>query len=69
MVKLVLPIVRQARGLTQAELAKRMEVPQQYISRWENNKHLPTLEQLVKLADVLHCRLDDLIDWEGDKDE
>lgn len=51
---------RKEKGLTQTELAERMGVNQIQVSRWENGKHLPTLEQFVVIADALNCSLDEL---------
>lgn len=51
---------RKEKGWTQTELAERVGVNQIQVSRWENGKHLPTLEQFVCIADALNCSLDEL---------
>lgn len=51
-------IERAKRGLTQKELAELAGVKQQHISRWECGKHIPTIEQLVSIAEALNCSLD-----------
>lgn len=51
---------RKEKGWTQTELAERVGVNQIQVSRWENGKHLPTLEQFVAIADALNCSLDEL---------
>ena len=60
MIKLEIAAIRKAKGITQAQLAALLDVPQPYISRWESGKHLPTLPQFVALADALSCTLDEL---------
>lgn len=51
---------RQEKGWTQKELAERVGTNQIQVSRWENGKHLPTLEQFVCIADAFKCSLDEL---------
>jgi ribosome-binding protein aMBF1 (putative translation factor) len=45
------------RGLTQAEIAKRMHTKQSVISRVENAKTVPSLSFLKRLADALNASL------------
>jgi transcriptional regulator with XRE-family HTH domain len=45
--------IRQARGLSQRQLAGRMQVPRTYISKIENAKAMPTLSSLARLATAL----------------
>lgn len=47
-------------GLTQTELAKRIEVRQSVISEYESGSVTPSVENLIRLADVLNCSLDEL---------
>ena len=51
---------RKAQGMTQAQLAAIVGVGQISISRWENDKHLPTLEQFISIASALNCSLNEL---------
>jgi transcriptional regulator with XRE-family HTH domain len=48
---------RQARGLTQGELAARAGTSQEQVSRWESGKRSPTVDQLARLLDVLGYEL------------
>ena len=43
---------RQKKGYTQEEVANRLHVTRQTISKWEKNYSVPDAEVLVKLADV-----------------
>lgn len=45
--------IRQARHMSQRQLAGRMQVPRTYISKIENGKAIPTLGSLERLADAL----------------
>jgi transcriptional regulator with XRE-family HTH domain len=45
--------IRRARGLSQRQLAGRMQVPRTYISKIENGKAMPTLSSLERLANAL----------------
>ncbi|HTA87506.1 MAG TPA: helix-turn-helix transcriptional regulator [Silvibacterium sp.] len=45
--------IRHARGLSQRQLAGRMQVPRTYISKIENAKAMPTLSSLERLATAL----------------
>lgn len=52
---------RQKRQLTQAELAEKIEVEQETISRFERGATLPPLGRLADIADALSCPLEDLL--------
>lgn len=52
-----LAAVREAMGLTQAELAKKMGVSQQLVSRIESGADNITVETLVKFFDILGVAL------------
>ena len=45
-------LLRQARGLSQVELAKRLGVTKQSVSNWENDNIQPSIEMLKQLAQV-----------------
>ncbi len=53
--------VRTLRGLSQRQLAAKMEVPRTYISKVENGRALPTLGSLERLATALSVQLGDLV--------
>lgn len=56
-----LKYLRNERGYTQNYLAKKMDVSQNTIVRWENGYKSPTKDHLIKLADLLHVSLDYLV--------
>ena len=52
---------RKKLGLSQAELGQRVGVGQTAVCRWENGAAQPSLENLVKLSQILEMPLDDLL--------
>lgn len=56
--------LRQARGLSQVELAKKLGVTKQSVSNWENDNIQPSVEMLVKLARCLCVTTDSLLDMD-----
>ena len=53
------------KGISIADLAYRIDVSPAYISLVERGLRSPTLENLVCIADVLGCTLNDLIKLEN----
>ena len=53
--------MRKAKGLAQWQLAERVGVTQEAVAQWEKGKTSPLLNNLLKIADVLECTVDDLI--------
>lgn len=52
--------IRANRNMTQAELAKKLNIQQTAVSMWETGKSLPRTELLPKIAEILNCKIDDL---------
>lgn len=50
-----------ARGMNQVEFAKLVGVTKQCVSNWENDNVIPSIEMLVKIADVFNVRTDHLL--------
>ena len=51
---------RKARGMTQEELAVRLSISRQAVSKWETGESLPDLYKLAALADELGVSTDEL---------
>ena len=47
-------------GMTQDDLAEKLGVSRQSVSKWENGECMPDSEKLIKLAEVLEISLDEL---------
>lgn len=54
--------LRKKKGLTQEELAEKIDVTRQTISNWELNETSPNPEQLKKLSKELNVSIDELLD-------
>jgi putative transcriptional regulator len=53
MLNMNLKTMREAKGLTQEELAIRLNVVRQTISKWEKGLSVPDADLLIKIADIL----------------
>ena len=52
---------RQDSGLSQKEVAKRLDIHQSNVSDWENNVSRPEYEKLVELARIYGVSIYDLL--------
>lgn len=52
---------RTAHNLSQSELAERLAVSRQSVSKWETDASIPDLDKLVKMCDVFGISLDQLV--------
>ena len=53
--------LREKNGILQKELADMMGVNYVSVSKWENGKTYPTGENLRRLAEILHCEPEDIL--------
>lgn len=60
-IALAIRSLRQSTGLSQRQLAMRMQVPRTYVSKIENDKATPTLSSLERLAKALEVSVPDLL--------
>lgn len=51
--------IRQAKGITQKQLAEQMGADRSYINRIENGNYIPALKYLERIAKVLECSVKD----------
>lgn len=54
-------ILRREKGLTQEELAEKMGVSSQAVSKWENGNSMPEVALLVSLCIILECSTDSIL--------
>ena len=59
--------LRKNRGLTQEELAIRLNVVRQTVSKWEKGLSVPDAEMLQKLADILEVTVSQLLGGEAEQ--
>ena len=60
---------RKKSGLTQENVAEKLGVSRQTISKWETNETLPDIQQSKRLAVLYHMTLDELIEFDTDEQE
>lgn len=53
--------IREERGLSQTELAEGVQISQTAIARYESGEQNPRVEVLIRLANFLHVRTDELL--------
>ena len=56
--------LRKEKGLTQEQLAERLNVSGRTVSRWENGNNMPDLDILIEMADFYDVDIRELIDGE-----
>ncbi len=60
---------RKKRGLSQEEVAEKLGVSRQTVSKWETDETLPDIRQAKKMALLYHLSLDELIAFDVDLQE
>ena len=56
-----LQFLRKRAGMTQEELAEKMEVSRQSVSKWESNAAYPEMDAILRLCGLFRCDLDTLL--------
>lgn len=51
---------RKNNGWSQEELAERLFVSRQSVSKWENGQNYPSIEIIIKLSDLFGLTIDDM---------
>ncbi len=59
--------LRKQKGFSQEELANRLNVSRQTISKWEVGEFTPDMEKLVAISDLFEVSLDELVKGEEPK--
>jgi transcriptional regulator with XRE-family HTH domain len=52
---------REKKGWSQAELAEKIHVSRQSVSKWETGKNYPTIEVIIDLSDLFGITIDELL--------
>ena len=60
---------RKKSGLSQENVAEKLGVSRQTISKWETNETLPDIRQSKRLAMLYHMTLDELIEYDFDEEQ
>ena len=56
--------LRKEKGLTQEQLAEKMNVSGRTVSRWETGSNMPDLDILIELSDLYDVDIRELLDGE-----
>ena len=59
--------LRTKKNLSQGDLADKLDVSRQSVSKWENNTAVPDLDKLIKICDVFEISLDEITGREKHK--
>lgn len=60
---------RKKQGISQEELAVRLNVVRQTVSKWENNLSVPDADVLIRIAELLKVSVSELLGVEIEKEE
>lgn len=52
---------RKSKGWSQEELAEKLFVSRQSVSKWENGQNYPSIEIIIKISDLLSVTIDELL--------
>lgn len=61
--------LRKQKGFSQEELANRLNVSRQTVSKWEVGESTPDMEKLVAMSDLFEISLDELVKGEESEKE
>lgn len=53
--------LRKMAKMSQEKLAEKMNVTRQSVSKWENGESYPEMQKIMKLCDIFHCKINDLV--------
>ncbi|MBD5444830.1 MAG: helix-turn-helix transcriptional regulator [Lachnospiraceae bacterium] len=56
-----LQFLRKRNDITQEQLAEKLNVSRQSVSKWESDTAYPEMDKLLQLCETFNCRLDDMI--------
>ncbi len=60
---------RKEKGYSQEEMAVKLHVVRQTVSKWENGRSVPDAEVLIRMAEVLDVSVNDLLGIEIERDD
>lgn len=56
-----LQFLRKRDNITQEQLAEKLDVSRQSVSKWESDTTYPEMDKLIQLCQMFHCNMDDLV--------
>ena len=64
----VISSLRKEKGMTQSDLAEKMNVTDKAVSKWERNLSCPDVNSIPKLAEILGTTVEELLNAQGKKE-
>lgn len=62
-------LLRKEKGMTQSELAEKMNVTDKAVSKWERNLSCPDVNSISKLAEILGTTVEELLNAQTQKED
>ena len=56
-----LKILRTKKGYSQEQLAEKVNVSRQSVSKWETGESYPEMNNILELCKIFHCKINDLV--------
>ena len=56
-----LKLLRKTKKVSQEELAEKLGVSRQSISKWETGENYPSMTNIMCLCDIFHCKINDIV--------
>ena len=53
--------IRKSKKMSQEQLAEKMKVTRQSVSKWENGESYPEMNNILELCKIFNCKLNDMI--------
>lgn len=60
-----LNLIMERRGISQADIARALDVSTAIVSGWCQGKKMPRMDKVTKLADLLHVKISDFLSENG----
>ena len=64
-----LQALRKAKGISQEQLAERLDVSRQAVSKWETDGGYPEMDKIIQLCDIFGVTMDELIKGQVELDK
>jgi len=64
----IISFLRKEKGMTQSELAEKMNVTDKAVSKWERNLSCPDINSIPRLAEILDISTDELLNAQKKND-
>ena len=50
--------LRKKENMSQEDLAEKLDVSRQAISKWESGQGYPEMEKIIKISEIFNCNID-----------